>query len=83
MTSGKKRLLKCDHGCCLEDLKNAFEQHCEDLDEALDFSMAQYVTLTEFLSREVLPYLEWKAHECGEEYAQDLLIDLNRRIEWV
>lgn len=82
MTKGKK-LLKCDHGCCLEDLKNAFEQHCEDLDEALDFSMGQYVGLVDFINAELLPYLEWKAHECGDDYAQDLLIDLNKRIEWV
>jgi len=81
--SKRKRTLKCDHGCCLEDLKNAFEQHCEDLDEALDFSMQQYVGLAEFLSRELIPYLEWKAHECGDEYALDLLIDLNRKLEWV
>ncbi len=82
MSKGKP-LLKCDHGCRLDDLKNTFEKHCEDLDEALDFSMQQYVSLTEFLHRDVIPYLEYCAFQIGDEAAHDLIIDLNKRIEWV
>jgi hypothetical protein len=79
----KKSLLKCDHGCRLDDLKNTFERHCEELDEALDFSMEQYVTLGKFLEQEVIPYLEYCAYQVGDETAQDLLIDLNKRMSWV
>lgn len=82
MTKGKK-LLKCDHGCRLDDLKNAFEQHCEDLDEALDFSIEQHMRLTNFLQALLIPYLEYRAHEAGDEEALDLLIDINKRLEWV
>jgi hypothetical protein len=78
-----KRLLKCDHGCRLDDLKNTFEKHCEDLDEALDFSMQQYLSLTEFINEDIIPYLEWCAFQVGDETAHDLIIDLNKRMQLV
>lgn len=82
MSKGKK-LLRCDHGCQLDQLKDTFEKHCEELDEALDYSMVKYVELAELLTDEVIPYLEYCAFQLGDEQAHDLIIDLNRRIEWV
>jgi hypothetical protein len=81
--SGAKKNLRCDHGCRIDDLKNIFEQHCEELDEALDYSIEKFVELTMFLQEEVVPYLESHAFEAGDEQAHDLLIDINKRTEWV
>jgi hypothetical protein len=82
MTKGKK-LLRCDHGCRLDDLKDVFEKHCDELDEALTYSVERFVDLAQLLTEEVVPYLEYCALQLGDESAHDLLIDINRRIEWV
>jgi Uma2 family endonuclease len=73
-------VLKCDHGCRLPDLKKAFEHYLDESDEALDFSIRQYNQLAFFISDQVLPYLEHKAHNQGDEDAQDLLLDLAMRV---
>lgn len=78
----KKKILTCDHGCRLDDLKNTFEKHCEEMDECLDYSIQKFSNLAEFITDEVVPYLEYCAFQVGDQTAHDLLIDLHRRIEF-
>lgn len=73
-------IIKCDHGCRLPELKKAFDSYLDDADEALDFSIRQYNQLAFFLVDHVVPYLEHKAHNHGDEDAQDLLLDLAMRV---
>jgi hypothetical protein len=76
----KKKILRCDHRCQLDDLKNTFEQHCEEMDECLNYSIDKFCNLAEFLTDEIVPYLEYCAFQVGDQQAHDLIIDLHRRI---
>lgn len=80
MTRKLKLPTGCDHGCRLAEYKKSFNQHMDESDEALDFAMYQYNSLASFLLKHVVPYLEYKAHQQGDEDAQDLLLDLAIRV---
>lgn len=73
-------LTGCDHGCRLEEVKKSYNHYMNEADDALDFAMHQYNSLAMFLLKHVIPYLEFKAHQQGDEDAQDLLLDLAIRV---
>lgn len=69
-------LTKCEHGCRLTEMKTSFNVHLDEMEEALDFAMAQYNRLAYFVVDHVVPYLEHSANTHGDEEARDLMLDL-------
>lgn len=73
------RQLHCKEGCCREHLIDVFEQHFCDQDDVMNALANEHLSLCQYIENEVLPLLESYAR-AGDEWARDLMIDLNEYI---